>query len=258
MEDKHQSIDTNDVNKKIKYSKVDTNDDSNLDSNEAKHHNSFPESIRVNMNESGEENDKIKNNSSQKIGTLNRNLSNYFYMKLGNTYAFFGDKSGSPLIVIGPHYLKYVGLCSFVTLIFIGFLCKYWTNLNLFFKLSGLIIYLTFFLSYTYTFLVNPGIPKSDENSNMSRPKGRHKYCGSCGIWINIEDNTDHCFDCNICYEGLDHHCPWTGKCIAKNNLNSFYLFLVSILLIFCYLLTAFTHAQHNIFLSHKKNFNIK
>ena len=24
----------------------------------------------------------------------------------------------------------------------------------------------------------------------------------------------------------LDHHCPWTGKCIAKKNLRSFYIFL--------------------------------
>lgn len=253
MEDKHQSTDTNEENKKIKYSKVDTNDDTILETNEVKPQNSFLDSIRININENGDENDSIKHNTNQKIGILNRNLSHYFYMKLGNTYTFFGDKEGSPLIVIGPHYIKYVGLCSFVSLIFIFFLCKYWTNLNLFFKFSGIIIYLTFFISYTYTFLVNPGIPKSD--GNASRPKEKHKYCGICGIWINLEDNIEHCFDCNICYEGYDHHCPWTGKCIAKRNLNSFYLFLVSILFIFCYLLTAFTHAQHNIFLTHKKKF---
>ena len=225
MEDKHQSTDINDINKKIKYSKIDTNDDTILDSNEVKPQNSFPESIRVNINENGEENDKIKNNSTQKIGALNRNLSNYFYMKLGNTYTFFGDKDGSPLIVIGPDYLKYMGLCSFVSLIFIGFLYKFWVNLNLFFKLSGLIIYLTFFLSYTYTFLVNPGIPKSNENANMVSSKGRHKYCGNCGIWINMEDNTDHCFDCNICYEGLEKKWYIVDGYLNKNSTNGTWKF---------------------------------
>ena len=26
----------------------------------------------------------------------------------------------------------------------------------------------------------------------------------------------------------LDHHCPWTGKCIGKRNLWMFYAFLVT------------------------------
>lgn len=27
----------------------------------------------------------------------------------------------------------------------------------------------------------------------------------------------------------LDHHCPWTGKCIGKKNLCYFYAFLISL-----------------------------
>ena len=27
---------------------------------------------------------------------------------------------------------------------------------------------------------------------------------------------TSHCYDCDACVEELDHHCPWTGKCIGK------------------------------------------
>lgn len=27
----------------------------------------------------------------------------------------------------------------------------------------------------------------------------------------------------------LDHHCPWTGKCIGKKNLCFFYAFLISL-----------------------------
>jgi hypothetical protein len=27
----------------------------------------------------------------------------------------------------------------------------------------------------------------------------------------------------------LDHHCPWTGKCIGKKNLRYFYLFITTL-----------------------------
>ena len=27
----------------------------------------------------------------------------------------------------------------------------------------------------------------------------------------------------------LDHHCPWTGKCIGKNNLKAFHSFLAGL-----------------------------
>ena len=27
----------------------------------------------------------------------------------------------------------------------------------------------------------------------------------------------------------MDHHCPWTGKCVGKENLCFFYMFLTAI-----------------------------
>lgn len=35
-----------------------------------------------------------------------------------------------------------------------------------------------------------------------------------------------HCYECGVCVDQLDHHCPWTGKCIAHKNLFTFKLFL--------------------------------
>lgn len=49
---------------------------------------------------------------------------------------------------------------------------------------------------------------------------------------------TCHCERCGVCYvqvghcslslSQLDHHCPWMGKCIARNNLVLFYISVAS------------------------------
>ncbi len=31
-----------------------------------------------------------------------------------------------------------------------------------------------------------------------------------------------------MCVIGLDHHCPWVGKCIGKENIWAFYGFLAT------------------------------
>ena len=36
-----------------------------------------------------------------------------------------------------------------------------------------------------------------------------------------------HCYECQVCIDDLDHHCPWTGKCIGKRTLFAFHLFLI-------------------------------
>ena len=35
---------------------------------------------------------------------------------------------------------------------------------------------------------------------------------------------------CQACIREHDHHCPWTGKCIGKYNLISFYIFVNSLM----------------------------
>ncbi len=36
-----------------------------------------------------------------------------------------------------------------------------------------------------------------------------------------------------------DHHCKWVGKCVAKNNIFSFNVFLMSTLILILYLFVA-------------------
>ena len=41
-------------------------------------------------------------------------------------------------------------------------------------------------------------------------------------------NSTFHCFECEVCIEGYDHHCPWVTKCIGKGNIKFFYVFVAS------------------------------
>ena len=52
----------------------------------------------------------------------------------------------------------------------------------------------------------------------------RYSSCGLCHVLRG--PGTSHCYDCNVCVLDLDHHCPWTGKCIGRGNIRFFYAFL--------------------------------
>ncbi|TMW61884.1 hypothetical protein Poli38472_010947 [Pythium oligandrum] len=52
----------------------------------------------------------------------------------------------------------------------------------------------------------------------------RGVICAQCQL--RRPRNASHCSDCRVCVCELDHHCPWTGKCIGKRTLQLFYAFL--------------------------------
>ena len=133
------------------------------------------------------------------------------------------------------------------------FFYYFWNSFANYTKIIGVFVLLVFYISYTLTFLLNPGIPKYDENAIMGQPREKYRFCNYCKIWVNMDENTGHCFDCNVCVEGYDHHCPWTGKCIGKKNLKYFYIFLTSILLVFGYFVLAMTQAQNEMFIAKRK-----
>mmetsp|Transcript_101021 Transcript_101021/g.204936 ORF Transcript_101021/g.204936 Transcript_101021/m.204936 type:complete len:178 (+) Transcript_101021:83-616(+) len=59
------------------------------------------------------------------------------------------------------------------------------------------------------------------------RGRGRRlggRHCDKCNIMQ--PRGCSHCEFCQVCVEGFDHHCPWMGKCIGKDNLCAFYTFI--------------------------------
>lgn len=170
----------------------------------------------------------------------------FCYKRLGNTFAFLGDRDGNPLLIVGPHWPMYFCFSSLVSVGVILFLYSFWSYIHIVFKISGVFVYSTFMTSYTYTFLINPGYPRHDLDSRTGEPRTKFDFCERCKMWVNKEKKVEHCLDCDICVEGYDHHCPWTSKCIGKNNINSFYVFVISTLFVFAYIVCALTNAQSN------------
>jgi hypothetical protein len=73
--------------------------------------------------------------------------------------------------------------------------------------------------------------PISTTNTAFSRNRNtvrsstvRMTECGICQI--ERPHTASHCYDCGVCVNELDHHCPWTGKCIGKKNISQFHYFL--------------------------------
>ena len=63
------------------------------------------------------------------------------------------------------------------------------------------------------------------KNHDKHKPTVPHTYCDICEVYQIKSKRVQHCHDCNVCIEGLDHHCPWMGKCIGKRNMMFFMIF---------------------------------
>ena len=100
-------------------------------------------------------------------------------------------------------------------------------------KIFFVLNYIIYIISYLYTILKNPGIPERKfyiKFTKDNKTKDFRLKCKKCNIIVPKNYNITHCSDCDICVREQDHHCPWTGKCIAKYNLKSFYVFTYSLL----------------------------
>ena len=120
-------------------------------------------------------------------------------------------------------------------------LIKFWRYYSNLFRGLGIFFPTFFQITFTHCFVINPGFPKNDIGRQTGIPKENYKFCPECKFYYDLNKNVNHCFDCGICIEGYDHHCPWVSKCIGNKNLYSFYCFMIGILLNFAYAIICIT-----------------
>ena len=228
------------------YSKIETNENYQID----------PKDIKLGIYTKDlleDEQNNISNSEGSLLPISIEQSQTFFYKRIGNTFAFFGDIYGDPKIIIGPHWPLYFVVTGFFTTGLYLILKNFGNYINFFLKLLGIIIYLTFFISYSYTAFINPGYPKHDIDALTGEPRKKFYFCDICKLWANKEKNTRHCNDCDICVEGNDHHCPWTGKCIGAKNYKSFITFVISIFVLFGYAILVVSLMDRNALINAKK-----
>jgi hypothetical protein len=59
-------------------------------------------------------------------------------------------------------------------------------------------------------------------------PMLQYTACSRCHVMRG--SGTQHCYDCGLCVRELDHHCPWSSKCIGAGNIVAFRWFLGTLL----------------------------
>mmetsp|Transcript_34063 Transcript_34063/g.30831 ORF Transcript_34063/g.30831 Transcript_34063/m.30831 type:complete len:170 (+) Transcript_34063:192-701(+) len=143
---------------------------------------------------------------------------------MGHTCGYFWVNN-EPLITLGPHSCLFV--CTLTCFVGFGaYMMSFMKDSSYqFYMVCAIIVQ---FVCYSMVALKNPGIASAlnPDDPEISRFEGHRDFCATCRI-VRDKD-TAHCYDCNVCISGYDHHCPWTGKCIGKGNLIPFYVFLCS------------------------------
>lgn len=159
----------------------------------------------------------------------------FFYKKVGNCYFFFGDDEGNPLFIIGNGWEKFLLLSLLFDFIVIILIYIFYSINKTIQYTIGIILLIIFQLSFTLLFIINPGYPKNNQGRKYGEPRPKYKICNKCGFWVEIDKNVNHCYECNICIEGYEHHCSLICKCIGRKNKYLFYIFMFSIILTLVY-----------------------
>ena len=187
--------------------------------------------------------------------------------KCGNVFCFYYIKK-YPLFTLGPQFYYSVLLFFLINLLFIFCILLIYVKFNNIFLATGVLIYIIVIISQLYTTFINQGIPQrkwflsdevifkiiNDDNFYKKFNNDNYRVCRRCNILIDKKLKIIHCDICNICCEFYDHHCTWIGKCIAKNNLLTFKIFVFSSIIFILYNLFLILYLFINIFINYVNN----
>lgn len=77
-------------------------------------------------------------------------------------------------------------------------------------------LFVTVNVLFTLTKLKDPGYLKKAENVPFIRLVEKlnpNELCPKCELTCTEESR--HCFICDRCVEGFDHHCQWLNSCVG-------------------------------------------
>ena len=108
-------------------------------------------------------------------------------------------------------------------------------------------------MCYIIVYFINPGIPERKYASKFFKDQANKKNyfkCQKCNIIMKKSSLMGHCVYCDVCVIKQDHHCPWTGKCIGKNNAIFFHGFIIFLFLyitvVFCLFIKIYIKLKKN------------
>ena len=187
-----------------------------------------------NSNNGNNNTDKIISYSFEEMKYKKSKLFGINFYHIGNLYVFgFLSKNSEPLFCIdGGWYFQIIIYIVEILIFYFG--NKYlYSNLEPWKQstFNGLLIF--FFVLYTVLILINPGIiiknEKADDNHKDTM------FCRKCKIYILMDKDTQHCYDCNVCVRKLDHHCTVVRRCITTKNFWMFIAMIVAFILIYIF-----------------------
>jgi hypothetical protein len=148
--------------------------------------------------------------------------------RLGKSYVWLESPEGELQITMGPHW---PGVIAVVLMVLAGTWMDFSVidnipptrrSLLLLFKASSIFFVISTIVALFLTACSDPGIvrvtpisDKDDADDDLSNTS----YCEICSVHQPERLQIRHCYDCDVCIMGHDHHCPWMGKCIGKKNM---------------------------------------
>jgi DHHC palmitoyltransferase len=147
--------------------------------------------------------------------------------RLGKSYVWLESPTGELKVTMGPHWpgvLVVIAMIvggTYVSFNIIGNIevSRFWIINSA--KVSSVFFFGATLAALLMTACTDPGIVRMTPilNEEEKEEEMNTTYCEVCSVHQPENMGIRHCYECDVCIMGHDHHCPWMGKCIGKKNM---------------------------------------